>query len=96
MKFLRKLFDFFKKTKTTLTTVKANVAKYIAEHKGQIRLMFTILDKMFPIQTGIEKMTCVVVTVCSAIGLDFASEEIAEIVRQECQKEFDKFKASLN
>lgn len=96
MKFIEKIIAFFKKTKSVVATVDLNIRRYVKEHKKELRLMFTILDKLFPAQSGIEKMTCVVVTVCSAIGLDFASKEIAEIVRQECQKAYDEFIASLN
>lgn len=98
MEFIKKIIGFFKRTKETASNVKFKVQAYIKKHSKEIKTLMSIYEIMFPAGSGIDKMTCVVTSVCSAIG--FVPESItplvAEFVRKELQKQYEKFKEELN
>ena len=96
MKFLMKLFEIFRKTKELADTTKHKIEKFVDAHKKQIKLMITVYEAMFPQNTGLKKMACLVSNVCYAMGLDNVSQDVAEFVEKQCQKVYDDFKASLN
>lgn len=96
MKFLKKLVEFFRKGKQIADTTKARIKKFVSENKKQIRLMITIFEAIFPAETGMQKMACLVTNVCYAMGLKDAANDVADYVKNECQKVYDDFKASLN
>ena len=97
MGFFKKIFSFFKKTKETASNVKLKVQAYIKKHSKEIKTLMSIYEIMFPAGSGIEKMTCVVTSVCTAIGVlpDSITPVIADFVRKELQKQYDKFKEEL-
>lgn len=97
MGFFQKIFSFFKKTKETASNVKLKVQAYIKKHSKEIKTLMSIYEIMFPAGSGIEKMTCVVTSVCTAIGVlpDSITPVIADFVRKELQKQYDKFKEEL-
>ena len=96
MKFLKKLIEFFRKTKATAANIDLKLQAYIKKHSKQIKLLMTIFEAIFPEGAGIAKMTCLVTTVCYALGLDEITPQIAEYVKNELQKLYDKFKEELN
>lgn len=96
MKFLKKLIEFFKRTKTTVENIDLKVQAYIKKHAKQLKLLMTILEAIFPEGSGIAKMTCLVTTVCYALGLDDITPQIADYVSKELQKLYDKFKEEIN
>lgn len=97
MGFFKKIFSFFKKTKETASNIKLKVQAYIKKHSKEIKTLMSIYEIMFPAGSGIEKMTCVVTSVCTAIGVlpDSITPVIADFVRKELQKQYDKFKEEL-
>ena len=97
MKFIKKIIGFFKKTKETTSNVKLKVQAYIKKHSKEIKTLMSIYEIMFPEGSGIEKMTCVVTSVCTAIGIvpDSITPIIADFVKKELQKLYDKFKEEL-
>ena len=95
MNIIKKLIGFFKRTKETVACVDLKVQAYIKKHSKQIKLIMSILEVIFPAGTGIKKMTCLVTTVCYAIGLEQITPEIADYVSAELQKQYDKFKEEL-
>lgn len=90
-----KILGFFKKSKETAANVELKVQAFIKKHSKQIKLAMTIFEAIFPAGTGIKKMSCLVTTVCYAIGLKDITPEIAEFVQNELQKLYDKFKEEL-
>lgn len=96
MNFLKKILGFFKKTKEMAEITQQKIKSYIKEHSKQIKVMMSVLEVMFPAQTGIKKMTCLVTNVCYAIGLEDITPIVAEFVKNELQKQYDKFKKELN
>lgn len=92
MKFLRKLFDFFKKTKEVTEITQAKIKAFISKYKSEIRLFMSILEAIFPPKTGIQKMGKVVETVCMGMGLEEYSYDVREYVEAECQKIYDELK----
>lgn len=97
MEFFKKIFSFFKKSKDTVANVKLNVQAYIKSHSKEIKTLMSIYEIMFPAGSGIEKMTCVVTSVCTAIGIvpDNITPIIVDFVKKELQKQYDKFKEEL-
>ena len=95
MNFFTKIFGFFKRTKETVVNVELKVQAYIKKHGKQIRLAISIFEALFPEGAGIKKMTCLVTTVCYAIGLENITPQIADYVSGELQKQYDKFKEEL-
>lgn len=96
MKFFKKLIDFFRRTKEIAASVELNTRAYIKLHSQQIKLIMSILEALFPVQAGLAKMNCLVKIVCSAIGLDDVSPQVAEFVTAELQKQYEEFKKELN
>lgn len=96
MEFLKKIFGFFKKTKEIAETTQQKIKSYIKEHSKQIKVMMSVLEVMFPAQTGIKKMTCLVTNVCYAIGIEEITPIIVDFVSSELQKQYDKFKKELD
>ena len=96
MGFIKKIIEFFKRTKDVVASTELKINKYIHEHKKQIKLMINLLEMMCPAGAGIKKMGCLVTNVCYAIGLENVSKDVADIVEKECQKIYDDFKNSLN
>lgn len=96
MKFLKKLVEFFRKTKQVAETTRARIEKFVKQNKKQIRLLITIFEAIFPAQTGAKKMACLVTNVCYALGLQDEAIDVADYVEKECQKVYDEFKSSLN
>lgn len=98
MNFIKKIISFFQKTKETASNVKLKVQAYIKKHSEEIKSLMRLYEFMFPAGAGIDKMTCVVTSVCSAIGIvpDSITPMVAEFVRKELQKQYDKFKEELN
>ena len=98
MNIFKKIFSFFKKTKETASNVKLKIQAYVKKHSKEIKTLMSIYEIMFPAGSGIEKMTCVVTSVCTAIGVlpDSITPVIADFVRKELQKQYDKFKDELN
>lgn len=94
MKFFKKLLEFFTRTKERIEEIEIEVQAYIKKHSKQLKLIMSILETIFPEGTGIEKMTCLVTTVCTALGLQL-TPQIMEIVTNELQKLYDKFKKEL-
>lgn len=90
-----KILGFFKKSKETAANVELKVQAFIKKHSKQIKLAMTIYETIFPAGTGIKKMSCLVTTVCYAVGLKDITPEITEYVQSELQKLYDKFKAEL-
>ena len=95
MEFIKKIISFFKKTKETVANVELKVQAFIKKNKKQIQLAITLLEAIFPEGTGIKKMTCLVTTVCYAIGLEEITPQVADYVSSELQKLYDKFKDEL-
>lgn len=97
MEFFKKIFSFFKKSKDTVANVKLNVQAYIKSHSKEIKTLMSIYEIMFPAGAGLEKMTCVVTSVCTAIGIvpDNITPIIVDFVKKELQKQYDKFKEEL-
>lgn len=97
MNFIMKIFNFFKKSKDTVANVKLNVQAYIKSHSKEIKTLMSIYEIMFPAGAGLEKMTCVVTSVCTAIGIvpENITPIIADFVKKELQKQYDKFKEEL-
>lgn len=97
MEFFKKIFSFFKKSKDTVANVKLNVQAYINSHSKEIKTLMSIYEIMFPAGAGLEKMTCVVTSVCTAIGIvpDNITPIIVDFVKKELQKQYDKFKEEL-
>lgn len=98
MNIFKKIFSFFKKTKETASNVKLKIQAYVKKHSKEIKTLMSIYEIMFPAGSGIEKMTCVVTSVCTAIGIvpDSITPVIADFVKKELQKQYDKFKDELN
>ena len=98
MEFIKKIIGFFKKTKETASNVKLKVQAYIKKHSKEIKTLMSIYEIMFPAGSGIEKMTCVVTSVCTAIGIvpENITPIIADFVKKELQKVYDKFKEELD
>ena len=96
MEFIKKIFSFFKTSKEVAETTQQKIRKYIEDHSKQIKVMMSILEVMFPAETGIKKMTCLITNVCSALGLENITPVIADFVRDELQKQYDKFKKELD
>lgn len=96
MNIFKKIFSFFKKTKNIAETTQQKIKNYIKDHAKQIKVMMSILEVMFPAETGIKKMTCLVTNVCYAIGLEDITPIVAEFVKNELQKQYDKFKKELD
>ena len=98
MNFIKKIISFFQKTKETASNIKLKVQAYIKKHNKEIKTLMSIYEIMFPEGSGIEKMTCVVTSVCTAIGI--VPENItpinADFVKKELQKVYDKFKEELD
>ena len=97
MNIFQKIFSFFKKTKETASNIKLKVQAYIKKHSKEIKTLMSIYEIMFPAGAGIEKMTCVVTSVCTAIGIvpENITPIIADFVKKELQKQYDKFKEEL-
>lgn len=95
MNFIRKFFNLFKKTKETVANVELKVQAFIKKNKKQIQLAMTLLEAIFPEGAGIKKMSCLITTVCYAIGLEKITPDIADFVAAELQKLYDKFKDEL-
>lgn len=92
MKFLKKLVEFFKKTKQITETVQFKIKKFVQDYKPQIRVLMNILDAIYPAKTGIGKMAKVVDIVCGAMNLEEYSDTIKGYVETECQKIYDELK----
>ena len=97
MNLFKKIFGFFIKTKETASNVKLKVQAYIKKHSKEIKTLMSIYEIMFPAGSGIEKMTCVVTSVCTAIGVvpENITPIIADFVKKKLQKQYDKFKEEL-
>ena len=95
MNFLRKLLKLFFRTKEIVVNAKLKVDSFIKEHRKQIKFLMTVLEALFPAQTGAKKMACVVTNVCMAIGYEAAAEDVIEYIEDKCQKIYDEFKEGL-
>lgn len=95
MNLFRRIINFFIKTKAVLATTAFKIDAFIKEHKKQIKLLMTVLEALFPAKTGIQKMACVVASVCKALGIEPISEDVAAYVKDKCQQIYDEFKESL-
>ena len=91
----KKILDFFFGVKTTIANIELKTQAYIKKNSKQIRLVMSLLEVLFPAGTGIKKMSCLVTTVCYAMGLEKITPQIADYVTAELQKQYDKFKKEL-
>lgn len=96
MNIIKKIIGFFKKTKSTVAHVELKLQDFIKKNSKKIKLMMSLLEAIFPAGTGIKKMTCLMTNVCTAIGIEQITPEIAEYVSGELQKLYDKFKDELD
>lgn len=94
MKILNKIVEFFIKTRNSVQEIKTRINKFVFENKEQIKLLMTVLEVIFPAETGAKKMACVVGNICSALGYR-ESDVVSQYVENKCQEVYNEFKSSL-
>lgn len=97
MNFIKKLFNFVKKSQKKATEIKGKIENFVELHKGNIKVLMNILQAIYEKGKGREKMENVVKTVCKAAGVaEFGEEyadDIANFVEQKCQSIYDELVA---